>query len=412
MGKLKSNNLIKELSVDGISISNPTDICSAFNSYFVNIGNKLANDIPPSNIDFKYYCKLNNLDSFFCVPSYPEEICIIVNSFKNGKSPGYDNLGTKIIKYIINLIAPVLSHIFNLSLQTGIFPQALKIAKVIPIYKKGPRNIPGNYRPISLLSVMSKILERLMYNRLYDFFNKHNFFYKYQFGFRKFHSTSLALIELVDSLRTNSDDGKFSLGIFIDLQKAFDTVDHEILLFKLSSYGIRGLALDWFRSYLTSRSQFVSACNARSSTLGLTCGVPQGSILGPLLFIIYINDIQSAVSKGTTKLFADDTNIFLTGKALDTVFVDANLVLNELNSWFSANKLSLSPEKTCYCLFSNHFIEIPTNLNLYLNGNPVPRVSNCKYLGVLLDSRLSWKYHIESVEHKLLKFVPIFYKLN
>jgi hypothetical protein len=220
------------------------------------------------------------------------------------------------------------------------------------------------------------------------------------------------LIELVDSLRTNSDDGKFSLGIFIDLQKAFDTVDHEILLFKLSSYGIRGLALDWFRSYLTSRSQFVSACNARSSTLGLTCGVPQGSILGPLLFIIYINDIQSAVSKGTTKLFADDTNIFLTGKALDTVFVDANLVLNELNSWFSANKLSLSPEKTCYCLFSNHFIEIPTNLNLYLNGNPVPRVSNCKYLGVLLDSRLSWKYHIESVEHKLLKFVPIFYKLK
>jgi Reverse transcriptase (RNA-dependent DNA polymerase) len=188
-------------------------------------------------------------------------------------SPGPDNIGPGLIKEVIEAIADPLLHIFNLSLTGGTVPDELKIAKVVPIYKKGDKSLACNYRPISLLSVFDKLLERLMYNRLYSFLTKHDILYKYQFGFRKKYPTALALIEVMDNIYRKLDEQHFVLGIYLDLQKAFDTVNHEILLHKLYNYGIRGIAHDWFKSYLSNRQQYAVVEGSVSSLAEITCGV-------------------------------------------------------------------------------------------------------------------------------------------
>ena len=194
----------------------------------------------------------------FCDPITPDEIAAVVSTFSNNKSPGPDNIGPKLLKYFLTDIVNPLVYIFNLSLTSGCFPQSLKTAKVIPLYKKGKRSNPSNYRPISLLSIFDKLLEKLMYKRLYSFLHKNSFLYNYQFGFRKYHSTALALVELTDSLYSHLDNHQTIIGMYFDLQKTFDTVDHEILLTKLYNYGVRGPINDWFRDYSTNRKQFVA----------------------------------------------------------------------------------------------------------------------------------------------------------
>ena len=250
-------------------------------------------------------------DSMYCNPVTPDEIVKIINSFPNNKSPGTDNINSKILKEISDITATPLMYIFNLSFSSGTVPNLLKIAKVIPAYKKGERNLPGNYRPISLLSIFDKIMEKLMYRRLINFLDKNETLYKYQFGFRKNYSTIQAVLEVVDSIYQHWDDNEIIVGIYLDLQKAFDTVNHSILLQKLHHYGIRGTILEWFTSYLYQRKQFTVLQDNYSELKTVRIGVPQGSVLGPLLFLIYVNDIQYAVPNADVKLFADDTNLFL-----------------------------------------------------------------------------------------------------
>lgn len=235
----------------------------------------------------------------------------------------------------------------------GIFPDKLKIAKVVPIYKKGDQNQFLNYRPVSVLSCFSKILERLMFKRVQTFLAKHNVLTNSQYGFRQGHSTELALIEAVDKLRSPIINNNTCIAVFLDLSKAFDTIDHGILLQKLDRYGIRGICLNWFESYLSDRLQFTSFNNIKSKLQTVRCGVPQGSILGPLLFIIYMNDISLVSKKAEVVLFADDTNIFFTGN--DPYQLENNVV-NELSlfsDWFIANKLSLNISKTNFIVFNN-----------------------------------------------------------
>jgi hypothetical protein len=192
------------------------------------------------------------------------------------------------IKIAAYELSPIFTNIFNESISIGVVPDILKMSRITSIYKSGDTNEPHNYRPISILSVFSKVLERLIYNQLDNFLEKYNIMYNYQFGFRKKHSTEQAILELTDKLKSAIDNKQLTCGLFLDFSKAFDTVNHKILLEKLQKYGIRGVPLQWFTSYLTNRQQYVRIDNTDSEMLRMTCGVPQGSTLGPLLFLLYI----------------------------------------------------------------------------------------------------------------------------
>ena len=279
-------------------------------------------------------------------PADKNEISFIISCLDSHKSSGPNSVPVKILKLLKNDISQQLSDIFIVSFSTGQFPSVLKIAKVIPIHKKQSKVDYTNYRPISLQSNIEKIIEKLMYKRLSNFLDINNLMYSLQFGFRPKYSTTHALINLPWSIRQSLDEGSFGCGMFVDLQKAFDTVDHKILLHKLEYYGIRGVCNDWFKSYLSDRKQFVSIDGHNSDLMTVDCGVPQGSVLGPLLFLIYINDLHKAIQYCKVHHFADDTNLFHTSQSVKNLNKLVNRDMKHLNNWLSANKISLNVEKT------------------------------------------------------------------
>ena len=234
-----------------------------------------------------------------------------------------------------------LADLFDLLFTTGVFPSVLKTAKVVPVFKKDSKLDYSNYRPISLLSNIEKILEKLMYKRLYTFLNKNNVIYNLQFGFRQQYSTSHALINITENIRKALDDGNIGCGVFVDLQKAFDTVDHQILLAKLNHYGIRGVSNDWFKSYLSNCNQYVSINGYESGLAALNCSIPQGSVLGPLLFLLYINDLNQAIKFCKVHHFDDDTNLLCLSNSIKKLNKLVNADLKHLANCLNANKISL-----------------------------------------------------------------------
>ena len=298
------------LDDDGSLITDPNFIVNHFNKYFVNVGPTIDNKIPLSKHNYTDYFQnftINN--SFFLKPVIPEDIQDIISSFDINKSIGPNSLPIFIIKICNDFFSYYLSKIINISFITGVFPQLCKTAKVIPIFKKDdPLNVK-NYRPISLLPIFSKIFEKAIYTRMYHYLELNDLIFKRQFGFRANHSTNHALISMTEDIKSHLDSNKFVSGIFIDLEKAFDTVNHEILCNKLSYYGFRGKVNDLIKSFLMNRTQFVSVNGVDSHLLNINCGVPQGSTLGPLLFLLYINDLRFSLTYSIASDFADDTCI-------------------------------------------------------------------------------------------------------
>ena len=303
--------------------------------------------------------------------------------------------------------------ICNRSIVTGIFPKNLSIARIACIYKDGDRRKLNNYRPISVLPAFSKILEKVISSRLENHFIVNNFFTSAQFGFRKEISTANAVQRIVDSMYEAFDDKEFTVGIFLDLAKAFDSLDRTKLLRKLELYGVGRRAMDWFHSYFAKRRQFVRYENVTSSIRSVNFGVPQGSILGPVLFIIFINDIVMSSSLLRFVIYADDTNAFISSPNLRDAIRSANIELRKVTKWMADNSLTLNVDKTEYVVFHRRQLSCPRVLSkLFINRVPLNKVDSIKFLGVILDSNLVLDVQIAGVVSKLSKFIHILFKIK
>lgn len=384
--------------------SDVKEMCDIFNTYFSNIGSSLADAIPKNysqNTTYTCTSKPNPFKLFKFKPATTDEISKIIDNLNLNTSSGLDGLNTKSIKYLKNLIKEDLTNCINRSLNEGVFPNSLKLAKVSPIYKSGTQSDPNNYRPISVLPVISKVFEKVLYSRIKTYLDTVNFLYEKQYGFQPQSNTLSATIDIVTRIKVNIDNKQIALGIFIDLKKAFDTVSHSLLIQKLRALGIAGTALDILKSYLTNRHQIVKIQNHQSELKAITCGVPQGSILGPLLFLIYINNINELGLKGDITLYADDTSLFYFGNSISSVINDAQNDLDLLNTWFQCNLLTINISKTNYIIFAAKNKKIPEFQPLKINNVAIQKVEKEKYLGLILDKNLNWKPHIDKVKSKL-----------
>ncbi|MCP4484704.1 MAG: reverse transcriptase family protein, partial [Flavobacteriaceae bacterium] len=286
----------------------------------------------------------------------------------------------------------------------------LKFAKVTPIHKGKSKLEIGNYRPISILPIFSKILEKLMNARMTKFLNKNKIIFKHQYGFQENKCTSSAILDLQSQLINNIEKKLFSCCVFLDFSKAFDTVNHEILLQKLEHYGFRGIAYSWFKSYLHKRTQTVNINGTNAKELNVNCGVPQGSVLGPLLFLIYINDIYTSSQILQFRLFADDTSILFANKCLDALEQTINSELVKVSSWLLANKLSLNVSKSNFLLVCSR--KPNRDIQLKINNTNLKQENYTKYLGVMIDEKLNLKLHLKQINLKLSKGIGILYKLR
>ena len=403
-------------------ITSNQDIANCFNNFFSKIGPALAQTIKgPPGKSYKDYLKKTIHSTFTFSTVNSDDVIKYIKELKSKSSSGHDGISSIMLKHIARKIAPTLSIIINQSLLTGIFPDTLKIAKISPVYKKEDPHLTDNYRPISLLPIISKVFEKVVFKQVYDYFTKNKLLYKSQYGFRKKHSTELAGLELNDIIIENLDQQKLPIAIFLDLSKAFDTIDHEILLDKLKYYGISGSALLWFHSYLGNRRQYVQYKDAFSSYADLKTGVPQGSILGPLLFIIYMNDIAEITKKFHFTIYADDTTLI---SPLCTFSLPSNSDYNEIASginselklitdWLSLNKLSLNAKKTKMMLFHLPQRSIKNiNLKLYINNTRIEQVKEFNFLGVMFDQCMTWKSHTQKIASKISMVVGTISKLK
>ena len=382
--------------MNGKIIDEPTSIANSFNNFFANVGPNTEKSVPKvPHISPSFYLR-NRVQLDFVIAHISEQDILDIITALPIKSTGPASVPIKLLKLVADIIVVPLCRIINLSFTTGVFPDILKVAKVIVLHKGGSTQDMNNYRPISLLSIFDKIIEKLMHARLYEFLELHNVLFLNQFGFRKFHSTSHSLVEITEVIKESIDNGRYGCGIFIDLKKAFDTVNHRILLSKLEHYGIRGALLKWFESYLTNRTQYVFLNGVSSDTMPMSCGVPQGSVLGPLLFLLYINDLPNISDKLKFFLFADDTNIYYESDNLKSLEKIVNQELKSLSLWLNVNRLALNVSKTNFVIFRSSQKTMNHNVTLILNRKAIEQKDHVKYLGVLVDEHLTWKHQINN----------------
>ncbi len=410
LGKLNDKSSYpSSFLINNVTVTDKQQIADMFNNFFSNIGRQTNHNVPKSKKSFSSYLPNPIPNSIFLETVSPPDVLKAACKLKPKSSFGHDNISSKLLKdTIINVIEPF-THIINRSIDTGIVPKLMKIAKVIPIHKASDQTLLKNYRPISLLPVFSKLLERLMYNKVTSFLNSNDLLYKHQYGFREKHSTIHPIVHLLNhcAKNNNKSNPETTLATFCDLSKAFDVISHDILLKKLDRYGIRGIANQWFGSYLSERVQYVDFDGHTSMSVNIDCGVPQGSILGPLLYLIYVNDIHKAC-EGQILSFADDTTAFTSHSELDILFQTANIQINKLFEWFCSNRLSLNASKTKYIVIRpKHIRDSLLERNIYIGDTKLSRIGNdcteksVKFLGILIDENLTWNDHVSHVNKKI-----------
>ena len=420
--KSMKTSSIKLMKDDNI-ISDQTENANTFNRHFSKLGEKVQNKIPIERGSYKDYLYKKNKNKeyyinnaghvFFLSPTDPKEVADMIDNLDDKKSPGPNGIPVILLKKFKEFFSFWLAKLINLCFETGVFPDLLKFAKITPLHKKESKLDFQNYRPISLLSIYSKIFEKLIYFRVYAYLVKYNLITSKQFGFRSNHSCNHAIISLTEHVKKLLDDGHVVCGVFVDLEKAFDTVHHEILCDKLNAYGLRGKVNDLFKSYLSNRKQFVSLNGFESSIEDITCGVPQGSTLGPLLFLLYINDFRLCLTDASSGHFADDTFIIYNSKKLKTIETVINYELKQVIKWLRLNKLSLNAGKTELIFFHSSSKKIDfSNVFINFNGIRLTPVDFVKYLGMFIDKHLNWNQHIHELSKKLSQANGILSKLR
>jgi hypothetical protein len=409
------NNLPSTLQVGERSLNNPDEIVNALNQHFVNISNKINRvDFKAENfIDLKNQLneKLGSLE-FDINFITPFEVSKIIHHLHANKSTGLDGISPKIIKICKDVISPILANIINLCISQGIFPDIFKFARVIPIHKGSDKDDPSNYRPISILPTLSKIFERHIATQLQNYFHVTNILHPNQSGFRKNHSCQTALIRIVDTWVNAIDCNELVGTVFIDLKKAFDLVDHQILLHKLKLYHFSNNAINLFASYLSNRMQLVKHGEWRSDFLPVTTGVPQGSILGPLLFILYINDISLNISS-PIDMYADDATLHVNDRNIQVIEQKLQNDLNVIDTWCHKNNMAVNPSKTtCMVITSKRQANRETDLKLFINHVQIKNVKCQKLLGIYIDNTLSWKEHINKTCSKVVSKISLLKRIS
>ena len=411
----RKGDCIKAINKDGVPRYDPATITDELCKHFSSIGETFANNIPPSSKEISTY--LDRIpqykQSIFLDPTSITEITEIINELIPKNSSGYDNLSNKLIKKLLPSLVEPLTIIFNKSLSEGVFPEAMKRADVVLLYKAKDHYETDNYRPISLLLTISKILEKIMYKRTYGFLELSGQIYKSQYGFRTAHSCENAISELVSEIIKGKQDAMYTLAVFLDLSKAFDSLEHEVLLKKLYKYVIRGVAYSWFESYLTGRQMRVkyniasSGKTEYSRYMKISYGTPQGSCLGPLIFLIFTNDLHRHLVYSSSILFADDTTLYKTHRNLVYLKWCLEEDLCTLSDWFASNKLTLNLGKTVCILFQQN--NSKKDIELRINDMVIHNQKETKFLGMWLDQSLNWHSHVQKL---ILKIKRNKYLLN
>jgi len=401
------NKIFYSININGSITTNENVIAESFNNHFISVAPRLNSLIPSVDINPLSYVT-RNPHSFLYFNCTALEVSNIIKNLKSKKC-GTHEIPINIYKKVDDIISPVICDLINSSVNCGVFPQSLKVARVVPIHKGGAKKDIGNYRPISILPSLSKIFEKIIHMRITSFFNKFNLFYADQFGFQSKKSTTDAIIRFTDDCYDILNEKKSLISIYLDFSKAFDTIDHDLLCNKLESYGIRGSVNRWFRSYLTSRQQYVQINSIKSHNKQIGCGVPQGSVLGPLLFLIYINDMHKCTRLKLIH-FADDTTAYMSHDNINVLATTINAELVNIDNWVCANKLSLNASKSFFSLFTNK--KTPTHPDIIIRSNQIQRSTCQKFLGVQLDEQLNFSNHINSIRMKLSQVIGILWKVS
>ena len=414
------NNLTKKtlerpvvsLNIDGEEITNNVIIAENLNNYFVNIAKDLQEgmqDELDQNLNMGQNINIQGSpNSIFLNPVTFDEVSIIIKTMKNNNFHKAE-IPVKLLKQAVNIVSPVLSSLFNHCITTGIFPDILKIANITPVFKNGDRKSMKNYRPISILNPISKILEKLMYNRIYSFFSSNSLFTRTQFGFIKNKGIEDAALNLAYEFNETFRNKLYTIAVFIDFTKAFDMVHHTLLLRKCYRYGIRGIAYNLLSSYLTNRKQCVICDGQRSSFQSVEIGVPQGSSLGPLLFNIFINDVTTSINLSKIIIYADDIVLINTGEHKDDTENSINLDLAKLYDWSVDNGLIINRQKTKTMLITPR---PRTDIRILLNNEHIELVRSFKYLGLYIEDNLKYKLHISQTLAKISRANGMLYSLK